>query len=283
MNATPSQFQLGNATITIINVCDSRFDLTTSLNVDAATVDSRYTAHFATPARVPVQCIYIQLPETTVLVDAGLFAFEPGSPFALPNYQPPPDLFAQLADTGLDPVAVEHLIITHAHGDHFNALTIEEAGVLRPAFPNAKVHLGRADWEQESLQQERADPTSLIGRTFEMIWQHGLLHLVTGDLDLGHGLRICHTPGETPGHQALRLESAGAVLYCVGDLYHHTVEVEQPSWNVTWADSAANLLSRAQLATTALAEGATLIATHIRGVGQLQAQENTVHWVTIRE
>jgi len=26
-----------------------------------------------------------------------------------------------------------------------------------------------------------------------------------------------------------------------------------------------------------------LIATHIRGVGQLQAQENTVHWVTIRE
>ena len=283
MNPAPSQFRLGNATITMINVCDLRFDLTTSLNVDAATVDSRYTDAFATPARVPVQCIYIQLPETTVLVDAGLFAFEADSPFVLPNYQPPPDLFAQLAAMNLDPAAVEHLIITHAHGDHFNALTLEEAGVDRPAFPNAKVYLGRADWEEASVQQERADPTSLVGRTFEVIWQHGLLHLVTGDLELGHGLRICHTPGETPGHQALRLESAGAVLYCVGDLYHHRVEVEQPTWNVTWADGAANLRSRQQIATAALAERAKLIATHIHGVGQLQAEGNEIHWMTISE
>ncbi len=113
------------------------------------------------------------------------------------------------------------------------------------------------------------------------MYLYGLLHLVAGDLDLGHGLRICHTPGETPGHQTLRLESAGQVLYCVGDLYHHIVEVEQPTWSVTWADAAANVLSRQQIAGAALAEKAKLIATHIRGLGQLQQVDNGICWLTI--
>lgn len=269
-----SQFQLGAATVTIINVCDLSMNLATALNVDAATVGARYAPFFAHTLQVPVQCIHIQLPATTVLVDAGLNESD------IPNYAPPPHLLEQMAAVGLDPAAVEHIIITHVHGDHFNALTVEEDGGYRPAFPNAKVYLGRADWEKADVQQARHDPSSLISCTLEVLWQQGRLVLVDGDLDLNDGARIIHAPGETPGHQLLRVESAGEVLYGVGDLYHHPIEVEQPAWSVSWSDVAANLASRQHFAARALAEQATVIATHIPGIGRLASSAEGVTWMT---
>jgi len=270
---TLPQFQLGAATVTIINVCDLSMNLATAFTIDAATVEARYAPFFAQTLHVPVLCIHIQLPTTTVLVDAGLNESD------IPNYQPPPHLLDQMAAAGLDPAAVEHIIITHVHGDHFNALTVDGDGGYRLAFPNAKVYLGRADWEKADVQQDRHDPSSLISRTLEILWQQGRLVLPDGDLELGPGLRIIHAPGETPGHQLLRVESAGKVLYCVGDLYHHPVEVEQPAWSVSWSDVAANLVSRQQLAARALTENALLIATHIAGVGHLTGSAEEVTWV----
>ncbi|MEZ4868896.1 MAG: MBL fold metallo-hydrolase [Caldilineaceae bacterium] len=274
-------FALGDATVTIFNVCDLRFDLADALPVDAATVDAKYRPYFTAPLSVPVQCIHIQLPQMALLVDAGLFDFGPDSPLVLPNYQPPPDLLTQMRTAGLDPVAVEHIIITHAHGDHFNALTIPQGNGYQPAFPNATVHLGRADWERPAMQQERADPNSLAAHTFGVLHQQRRLALTEGVQALGPNAQILSAPGETPGHQLLRVTSQGETLYCLGDLYHHPVEVEQPTWGVSWADAAANLSSRQQLVTAALRDDALLIATHITGMGRLQTNDTGVTWIAV--
>jgi len=37
-------------------------------------------------------------------------------------------------------------------------------------------------------------------------------------------------------------------LYALGDLYHHPIEIEHPSWHVRWADPATTLASRRALA-----------------------------------
>lgn len=85
-------------------------------------------------------------------------------------------------------------------------------------------------------------------------------------------------PGETPGHQIVRVHSQGQTLYCLGDLYHHVVEVEQPGWGVKWSDIATAQASRQRFAQQALAEDALLIATHIWGVGRLQPDGDSVIW-----
>ena len=85
-------------------------------------------------------------------------------------------------------------------------------------------------------------------------------------------------PGETPGHQIVRLHSQGKTLYLLGDLYHHVVEVEQPGWGVKWSDIATAQASRQAFAQRALAEDALLIATHIWGVGRLQPGSDGVTW-----
>lgn len=62
------------------------------------------------------------------------------------------------------------------------------------------------------------------------------------------------------------MESAGQVLYALGDLYHHPVEVERPEWGVHWAGPASTAKSRVALTAAALAEGALLVAAHIGGL-----------------
>ncbi|HKB47961.1 MAG TPA: hypothetical protein VKC57_09710, partial [Ktedonobacterales bacterium] len=129
-------------------------------------------------------------------------------------------------------------------------------------------------------QEGLRDPESLEGRTLGVLDRAGLLELVAGDRDLGNGLAIVAAPGETPGHQILRVRSGDAVLYCVGDLFHHAVEAEHPEWMVTWADAATMLATRRKVITQALAERARLVAAHIRGVGRLEAAGAGVRWVT---
>lgn len=272
-------FPLGEATITVFNVGESRLSLAETLNVTESDWRPRYTEHFAEPARVPILCIHIALPGLTVLVDSGIYDFPEGSPFAFPNYSPPPGLPEQMVEAGFDLAAVDHLVITHAHGDHFNATTVEREGGLAPVFPNARLHLGRGDWERAATQDARQKPDSLESQTFGVYHDLGRLVAEEGVSDLGPGIQIIAAPGETPGHQIVRVHSQGQTLYCLGDLYHHVVEVEQPGWGVKWSDIPTAQASRQTLAQRALAEDALLIATHIWGVGHLQATDAGVRWV----
>jgi hypothetical protein len=78
----------------------------------------------------------------------------------------------------------------------------------------------------------------------------------------------------------VRVESEGSVAYCIGDLYHHVVEVEMPEWSVTWADKEQIQESRTQIAASALDEDALLIATHIVGCGRLNSSPDGLRWVS---
>lgn len=278
---TPLQtFQLGEATITVFNVGESRLSLAETLNVTEADWLPRYANYFAQAARVPILCIHIALPQMTVLVDSGVYDFPEGSQFAFPNYTPPPGLPEQMVAAGFDLAAVDHLVITHAHGDHFNATTVEHNGRHEPVFPNAQLHLGRGDWERQENQTALQQADSLESQTFGVYHQLGRLVLDTGVSDLGHGVQVLAAPGETPGHQIVRVHSGGQTLYCLGDLYHHVVEVEQPGWGVKWSDIATAQASRQAFAQHALDENALLIATHIWGVGRLLPNADGVLWVS---
>ncbi len=270
--------RLGDATVTVIDVDDIPENLEKLVDAPKEERTPQEDALLRQTAVLPVQCICIQLAGQTILVDAG------ASEAALTSsrrvgYRPPPDLLAQLARVGVSSDDVAHVVVTHAHGDHFNATTRETVVGFVPTFPQAQIHLGRADWEAPRLQAALADPASLESRTFGVLHRAGLLSPVDGDRELGEGIRIIAAPGETPGHQVLRVRSGGQTLYCVGDLYHHPLEVDHPTWMVPWADRDANLASRRALAEAALVEGALLIATHIPGIGRLERTTTGVTWV----
>jgi glyoxylase-like metal-dependent hydrolase (beta-lactamase superfamily II) len=277
-----STISLGAAAVSVINVGDIRLKLAKTLNVPESEWRPRYGALFEQAFIFPSQCVHITLPGASVLVDAGDFtlSFPPDSPYFQPGYQPPPGVIAQLQEKGIHPGDITHLIITHAHFDHYSGVTTQHDGHYVPAFLNARCFLGKADWENSETQQALQDPDSEDSHTLGVLHRLGLLELVEGERELLPGVRIIAAPGESPGHQIVRVHSEGQTLYCLGDLYHHAVEVEQPAWMAQWANPDTTVASRHALAEAALAENALLVAAHMP-VGRLERTGSGVKWVDV--
>jgi glyoxylase-like metal-dependent hydrolase (beta-lactamase superfamily II) len=177
---------------------------------------------------------------------------------------------------------VTHVVITHAHWDHFAGTTHPTvADGYAPTFPNARHSLGAADWEDAALQAALHDPSSLESRSLGVLHDRGLLEPVAGVRAIAGGVELRSTPGETAGHQIVRVSSEGQTLYALGDLFHDAVEVERPDWMVTWADRETMLATRRALIADALAEKALLVAAHIAGVGRLERTETGVRWAAV--
>jgi glyoxylase-like metal-dependent hydrolase (beta-lactamase superfamily II) len=262
---TPHQFTLGPATISLIDCGALYTRLAEWLGLSAGSWPSKYDELFAGPIAIPVQCVHIGLPDRSLLVDPchpELLAAVGDLP---PDAVPVPPLLEQLAAMKVDPAQIDTVVITHTHFDHYCGMLAvgdspEEDQLL---FPNARHLVGQADYEL--LQEAFKSPASPQSRSLGLAARHGLLHAVAGDVELGDGLSIIALPGETPGHQGLRLATAGGTLYCIGDLVHHSSELAE-GWDVHWADKAASQRSRQRLFSAARAEGAQIVAAHIQGV-----------------
>ncbi|HEX6797631.1 MAG TPA: MBL fold metallo-hydrolase [Ktedonobacterales bacterium] len=274
---------LGAATLTVVNVGDSLWTLAEELGLReaerAAHPDLFASSLFAG------QCVHITLPDASVLVDASVYDYPLDSPQVPPGYVPPPDLLTALAAHGIAADGVRHVVITHPHFDHINGLTRpddEHPDQWRPCFANARHYLGARDWESPEMRAALADPDSLEARTLGVLYAAGLLELLAGasEREIVPGVRIVPAPGETPGHQVVRVESVGRVAYCLGDLFHSAEEVARPEWMAVWADRAAMAASRRALLAAALAEDALLVAAHISGAGRLVAEGTGVRWQT---
>lgn len=276
---------LGAATVSLINVGDLQLTLAEIMPVPEEEWRPQYSGIFDQPLFFPSQCVHIALPDASVLVDANNVAISapPGSPYAPPaGYHHPPDLLTQLRERSIAPDEITHVIMTHAHRDHYVGVTRERDGQPVPCFPRARHYLGKADWDHPEMQEALQNPGSVESQTVGVIWQAGLLDLMEGTHDLTPSLRIVAAPGESPGHQIVRVASEGQVLYCLGDLYHHPIEVEHPSWMAEWDDPPATLASRLALSQAALAEHALLMAAHIPGVGRLERAATGYRWVQVQ-
>jgi glyoxylase-like metal-dependent hydrolase (beta-lactamase superfamily II) len=272
--------QLGTATLTIINVGDLMFRLAEVMNVPESEWRPHYAAEFEKPLSFPSQCMHIALPGASILVDAGDYtvAVSLNTPYVPPNYSPPPGLIDQLLERGISPEDITHVVITHLHFDHYSGVTIERNGQYVPAFPNARCFVGRADWEYPETQEALKDPNALESRTIGVLHAAGLLELIEGDLDLLPAVRVLAAPGESPGHQIVRVHAEGQALYCLGDLYHDALEVEHPTWMAQWADVDATSASRRRLEELALAEDALLVPAHM-SPGRLEQTAEGIRWV----
>jgi glyoxylase-like metal-dependent hydrolase (beta-lactamase superfamily II) len=280
----PTTMTVGDLRVTLLNAGDLVLRMADELAVPESAWRPEYAGEFDAPLPYPSLSVLIQDPAGgAALVDANDYrATVPAdSPYLAPGYTPPPDIPAQLAALGVAADAVSDVVITHAHWDHFAGTTRPGPdGERIPTFPRARHHLGAADWRDPELQAALGDPESLESRTLGVLHRRGLLNLVDAPLALTDAVEVLPAPGETPGHQIVRVHSRGETLYAVGDLFHHPAEVAHPEWMVTWADAATMEQTRRRVIAAALAEGATLVAAHVARPGHIEAQgADGARWV----
>ncbi|MGO8947135.1 MAG: MBL fold metallo-hydrolase [Ktedonobacterales bacterium] len=272
--------RVGSARVTLLNAGDMRFKLSEEMAVPESVWRPQYAELFERPGAFPSLSVYIEQDDIKVLVDANDFqtTVTPDSPEAISGYTPPPAIPTQLASLGAQPEDIAHMVITHAHWDHFAGTTSLTVSGYEPTFPQARYYLGAPDWMDTELQAALGDQKSLEARTLGILRERGILHLVEGREQIAPGVDILPAPGETKGHQIVRVHSAGETLYIVGDLFHHAIEVEHPDWMVTWADAETMRETRRWLLATALADNAILIASHIASPGRIERIGDGLRW-----
>lgn len=263
--------QIGDARVTALNAGNMRLLLSAEMAVPEAVWRPTYADLFERPGVCPSLSVYVEAPGARTLVDIGDYraTVEPESEYALADYTPPPPITEQLASLGVGPEDITHVVITHSHWDHYAGVTTASDAGPAPTFPRAIYYLGAADWADAEMQTALRDPDSLEARTLGVLHARGVLRLIEGRESIATGIEILPAPGETPGHQIVRVQSSGETLYIVGDLFHHNVELEHPDWMVTWADPATMLATRQWLMRNAQAERATIIAAHLFGAGRI--------------
>jgi glyoxylase-like metal-dependent hydrolase (beta-lactamase superfamily II) len=134
-----------------------------------------------------------------------------------------------LVAAGFEPLGVDLVVHTHLHADHVGWDTCLVDGQWVPTFANARHVYTRRELEfRKSSDQPNVE--DVYGDSIAPIFAAGLADIVAEDEDLGDGLRLAPTPGHTPGHTSLWLESAGERAVISGDLIHHPVQCARPDW-----------------------------------------------------
>ncbi|MEV0805971.1 MBL fold metallo-hydrolase, partial [Micromonospora sp. NPDC050200] len=152
------------------------------------------------------------------LVDAGIGPAD--SPAA--SWAPVPGrLPAELAAAGIDPADVDTVVLTHLHSDHIGWAVTGTPG--RPYFPRADYLVQRA----ELAAMETINPWLPAGLVAPLR-AAGRLRVVDGDTPLAPGVRLLSTPGHTPGHQSVLVDSGDERLLLTGDLLVHAVQMVDP-------------------------------------------------------
>ncbi len=186
-------------------------------------------------------------------------------------------LLADFARTGYRRKHVTAVVMTHAHGDHIKRNTVIAGGRRQPTFPRARYHLARADWEWFG----GPDRTPEFDEHVVTLQQFGLLALVDGDAQLTPAVSLRSTPGHTPGHTSVVLESEGETAIVLGDLCHLPVHFAHPDWTSTF-DTHPDLTprTRAELFALAIERDALILCPHAPspGFGHLVRSGDGFRW-----
>ncbi|MGH8916850.1 MAG: MBL fold metallo-hydrolase [Acidimicrobiales bacterium] len=194
----------------------------------------------------------------------------------------------RLVEAGFAPETVDLVVHTHLHADHVGWNTRLVDGQWVPTFPNARYLVSRAErefWAGYAMDEPRRQLFRDSVLPIEEAGQLDLVDLGPGGVEIVPGLSLVPTPGHTPGHASVRLDSGGRTALITGDCVHHPVQVADPGIS-SCADIDPALAERTRRALFAsLAETRELVlGTHFPAptAGRVVAEGSGLRWVPER-
>jgi len=148
--------------------------------------------------------------------------------YGIENDGDPTALEDAIREAGFQPSDVTVVINTHLHFDHAGGNTVmREDGSVEVSFPGVRHVVQLGEWQFAHLQNERVRASYLLPN-FEPVEQAGLYEFVEGVVEVVPGIRVLPTPGHTPGHQSVLLESQGESALYLGDLVPTSAHLPLP-------------------------------------------------------
>ncbi|MGP9821186.1 MBL fold metallo-hydrolase [Salinarimonas sp. NSM] len=195
---------------------------------DGADLDALFRENGMEPPREFVNQTNVVLVETgarRILVDAG----------SGPTFQATAGrLTDALGEIGVAPEDVTDVVFTHGHADHlWGAVDDFEEG---PRFPNARHVMGETEhafWTDPTTPDTAPDWLKglALGAARVIGTLGDALETAGDEAELAPGVRYVATPGHTPGHASVLVESGGSQLLVGGDaLTNVLISFQKPGW-----------------------------------------------------
>ncbi|MDD2777833.1 MAG: MBL fold metallo-hydrolase, partial [Methanocellales archaeon] len=142
------------------------------------------------------------------------------------------DFLKKLRVIGVTEMDVNVVACTHLHFDHVGWNTKFEGGVWLPTFPNAKYLFAREEYEYwyQKPAKEIADDKAAFDDSVDPIVKAGLAELIDMEYKIDRHISFIPTPGHTPYHVSVFIESQNQRAIISGDFLHHPCQVAKPQW-----------------------------------------------------
>jgi glyoxylase-like metal-dependent hydrolase (beta-lactamase superfamily II) len=183
--------------------------------------------------RIPLalRCLLVEAPGALVLIDTGIGNKESAKfhdLYGVENEGSPSMLEDALRAAGFAPGDVDIVLNTHLHFDHAGGNTFtDDDDRTAPSFPGARymVQKGEFDFAHGGSERVRA---SYLSKNFDPVAESDLWDFLDGPGLVTEGVRVVPTPGHTPFHQSVLIESEGRTACFLADVCPTAAHVPLP-------------------------------------------------------
>ena len=196
-------------------------------------------------------------------------------------------MMANMKAAGIDPAAIDTILISHCHPDHIFGLM--EKDTNKPVFPNAEIVISDVEykfWTDPAVIDRLPEARKGLPRRIQAvfpIWKN--IRQVEGEAEVAPGIRFVGAPGHTPGHRAFHLASGSSQLMISNDTaYVPALVAANPGWRGVYdQDGAVAEASRRKLLDRVIADNIMICGYHFPfpGAGTI-AKDGTGYALTVK-
>ncbi len=167
--------------------------------------------------RLGLNCLLVQNGKHNILLDTGCGQKYTDRQRQIYGLESQTGILHVLGHFGLAAEDIDLVINSHLHFDHCGGNTSWKGSDLVPTFSKARYLIRRREYEDACHPDERSRAT-YFAHNWRPLEEYGLLELVDEDGEVAPGVSLIATPGHTPGHQSVKIESGGHTVFYIADL-----------------------------------------------------------------
>lgn len=191
--------------------------------------------HFANQQgrlKMTIQSLIVETPSRRIVVDTCLGNDKQGRTVPTWNNLHLPFL-ETMTTAGYPPESIDIVLCTHLHVDHVGWNTKRVGDTWLPTFPHARYVFGKTEYDHWKDHTEEPEKAAVFNDSVRPVLDAGRVDFVAGDDVLSDEMSLIPTPGHSPGHMSVLIESGGETGLLTGDVAHHPIQMAHLDWSST--------------------------------------------------